>query len=145
MKIPTPLMSAQISYHFPLKASLTHLPSKVLPIYEFQRKFSTENACQQCLPWPDGYQCPLCGHNQASFHSTPNLYIWFWMIFLMGCQKSGISMLSLQRMLEIKDYKTLWTMDHKIREVMAERDSYYKITRLIEVNDTHFGAPRSRK
>jgi len=67
------------------------------------------------------------------------------MIFLMGRQKSGISMLSLQRMLEIKDYKTLWTMDHKIREVMAERDSYYKITRLIEVNDTHFGAPRSRK
>jgi hypothetical protein len=32
------------------------------------------------------------------------------MIWLMGRQKSGISMLSLWRMLEIKRYKTVWTM-----------------------------------
>ena len=64
---------------------------------------------------------------------------WFWMIWLMGRQKSGISMLSLQRMLEIKSYKTVWTMGHKIRQAMAERVSYYKLAGLIEMVDTYFG------
>jgi len=52
---------------------------------------------------------------------------WFWMIWLKGRQKSGISMLCLQRMLEIKTYKTVWTMGHKIRKAMAERDAYYQL------------------
>jgi len=69
----------------------------------------------------------------------------FWMIWLMGRQKSGISMLSLQRMLEIKTYKTVWTMGHKIRQAMAERDSYYKLAGLIEMDDTYFGAPKPGK
>jgi len=67
------------------------------------------------------------------------------MIFLMGRQKSGISMLSLQRMLEIKGYRTVWTMGHKIRKAMAERDAYYRLAGLIEVDDTYFGAPKSGK
>lgn len=115
-----------------------------MSLIEFQQKFSTEEACQQHLfsiRWPNGYRCPRCGHDKASFHSTRHLYQcqackyqasltagtifhktrtplkkWFWMIFLMGRQKSGVSMLSLQRMLEIKSYKTVWTMGHKIRK-----------------------------
>jgi hypothetical protein len=43
----------------------------------------------------------------------------------MGRQKSGISMLSLQRLLEIKSYKTIWTMGHKIRKAIADRDASY--------------------
>jgi transposase-like protein len=67
------------------------------------------------------------------------------MIWLMGRQKSGISMLSLQRMLEIKSYKTVWTMGHKIRQAMAERDANYKLAGLIEMDDTYFGAPKPGK
>jgi hypothetical protein len=67
------------------------------------------------------------------------------MIWLMGRQKSGISMLSLQRMLEIKTYKTVWTMGHKIRQAMAERDAYYKLAGLIEMDETYFGAPKPGK
>ena len=63
----------------------------------------------------------------------------------MGRQKSGISMLSLQRMLEIKSYKTVWTMGHKIRQVMAAGDAYYKLAGLIEMDDTYFGAPEPGK
>jgi len=47
------------------------------------------------------------------------------MIFLMGRQKSGISMLSLQRMLGIPSYETIWTMRHEIRKAMADRDAYF--------------------
>ena len=63
----------------------------------------------------------------------------------MGRQKSGISMLSLQRMLEIKTYKTVWTMGHKIRQALAERDANYKLAGLIEMDDTYFGAPKPGK
>jgi transposase-like protein len=67
------------------------------------------------------------------------------MIFLMGRQKSGISMLSLKKMLQIKGYRTVWIMGHKIRKAMAERDAYYKLAGIIEMDDTYFGAPKSGK
>jgi hypothetical protein len=70
---------------------------------------------------------------------------WFWLIWLMGRPKSGISMLALQRMLEIKSYKTVWTMGHKIRKAMADRDAYYKLAGLIEMDDTFSGAPNHGK
>jgi len=142
-------------------------------LIEFQQKFATEEACQKHLfhlRWPDGYRCPRCGHDQASFHSTRTLYQckackyqasltagtifhktrtplkkWFWMIFLMARQKSGISMLSLQRMLEIGSYKTVWAMGHKIRKAMAERDANYKLAGLIEIDDTYFGSSKPGK
>ena len=77
------------------------------------------------------------------FHKTRTpLTKWFWLIWLMGRQKSGISMLSLQRMLEIKTYKTVWIMGHKIRKALADRDANYKLAGLIEMDDTYFGAPK---
>jgi len=67
------------------------------------------------------------------------------MIFLMARQKSGISMLSLQRMLGIKSYKTVWVMGHKIRKAMAHRDAYYRLAGLIEMDDTYFGSSKPGK
>lgn len=149
------------------------MQQKPMSLMEFQRKFRTENACQQHLfrlRWPDGYRCPRCDHDRYSFHHSRHLYQckfckyqvsltagtifhktriplrkWFWMIFLMGRQKSGISMLSVQRMLVIKSYKTVWLMGHKIRKAMAHRDSYYKLAGLIEMDDTYFGASKPGK
>jgi len=114
-----------------------------LSLLEFQKRFRSEKACQKhlfALRWPQGYRCPRCQHDQAYFHRTRHLYAckacgyqvsltagtifhktrtplrkWFWMIFLMGRQKSGASILSLQRILEIRTYKTVWVMGHKIR------------------------------
>ncbi|TSA47125.1 MAG: IS1595 family transposase [Chloroflexi bacterium] len=118
----------------------------------FQKKFRIEKSSHKHLfqlRWPQGYRCPRCQHDQAYFHRTRLLYAckacgyqtsltagtifhktrttlrkWFWMIFLMGRQKSGASMFSLQRILEILAYKTVYVMRHKIRKVMAERDAY---------------------
>ena len=146
------------------------MQQKPMSLIAFQRKFPTEKACQDHLfhlRWPEGYQCPRCYHHDAYFHRTRHLYQckacgyqasltagtifhktrtplrkWFWMIFLMGRQKSGISMCSLQRMLEIRSYKTVWTMGHKIRKAMADRDAYYKLAGLIEMDDAYFGASK---
>lgn len=140
---------------------------------EFQERFSTEEACAEHLyhlRWSSGYICSRCGHDEYSFHSTRHLYQcmacryqvsltagtifhktrtplrkWFWLIFLIGRQKSGVSMMSMQRMLEIKSYKTIWMMGHKIRHAMAHRDSYYKLAGLVEMDDTYIGAKKSGK
>ena len=63
----------------------------------------------------------------------------------MGRQKSGISMLSLKRMLEIKGYRTVWIMGHKIRKAMADRDSHYRLAGLVEVDESLFGPSSSGK
>ena len=144
-----------------------------MDILAFQRKFATERACRKHLfklRWPDGYRCPRCGHEQSSYHSTRRLYQckackyqvsltagtvfhrtrtplrkWFWMIFLMSRQKSGVSMLSLQRMLKIKTYKTVWLMGHKIRKAMADRDAHWKLGGLVEMDDSYFGGSKPGK
>ncbi len=67
------------------------------------------------------------------------------MIWLLGRQKSGISMLSLQRLLEIKTYKTVWTMGRKIRQAMAAPDAGYKLAGLVDMDDTYLGAAKPGK
>ena len=67
------------------------------------------------------------------------------MIFLTGRQKSGASMLLLQRILEIRAYKTVWVMGHNIRQAMAVRDSSYQLAGLIEMDDTYAGGPKPGK
>ena len=54
-------------------------------------------------------------------------------------------MLSLQRILEIRTYKTVWVMGHKIRKAMAERDAHYQLAGLIEMDDTYIGGPKPGK
>jgi transposase-like protein len=144
-----------------------------LNLIKFQKKFSTEKACQKHLfrlRWPTGFECPRCGNRKASFIRTRRFYQccscryqasltagtvfhktrtpltkWFWLILLMGRQKSGISMLSLQRLLEIKSYKTIWTMGHKIRKAMADRDASYQLAGLLEMDDAFFGPSKPGK
>lgn len=39
-----------------------------LNLLEFQKKFSTEEACEKYLfakRWPKGFKCPKCGHKPA--------------------------------------------------------------------------------
>ncbi len=39
----------------------------------------------------------------------------------------------MKRELEIKDYKTIWTMAHQIRKAMSDRYSQYTLSGLIEM------------
>jgi transposase-like protein len=144
-----------------------------IDLLELQNKFGTEEACLDHLfrlRWPEGYTCPRCGSKRHYFHSTRKLYQcaeceyqvsltagtifhktrtplkhWFWMIFLMVRQRSGVSMLSLQRMLGMKCYKTVWTMGQKIRKAMADRDAQYQLGGLVEMDEGFFGPTKSGK
>jgi transposase-like protein len=74
------------------------------------------------------YLCKACRY-QASLtagtilHKTKTpLLKWFWLIYRMATSKTGVSIAEMQRELEIKDYKTIWVMAHKIRKGMSDRD-----------------------
>lgn len=51
---------------------------------------------------------------------------WFMLVFKMATSKTGVSINEMRRELEIKDYKTVWTMAHKVRKVMADQDGRYR-------------------
>jgi hypothetical protein len=141
-------------------------------LLSFQKEFFTEEACAKHLRemrWPDGFKCPRCGHGKAWFISTRNimdckrcrakisltagtvfhktrtpLVKWYWLIYTMAMHKVGVSISEMQRVLEIKDYKTAWLMAHKVRRAMEARDSKYSLAGLIEMDDSFFGPKGSK-
>jgi len=92
---------------------------------EWQTRYGREAACIDALRmirWPEGFQCPKCGHHEASlistrrlhqcsqcfhqvsatagtlFHSTKlPLVKWFLVIYLLGADKGGLSALRLAK------------------------------------------------
>ncbi len=142
-------------------------------LVEYQKEFSTEEACIQHLRkmrWPDGFRCPRCGHGKAWFIRTRNildckqcrakisltagtifhktrtpLIKWYWLIYHMAMDKTGISISEMQRLLEINDYKTAWLMAHKVRKAMTDRDARYSLAGLVELDDSFFGPKGSKR
>ena len=139
----------------------------------FQDEFRTEEDCFQWLTrtrWPGGFICPRCGSEKSwqistrkllkcagcryqvsvtagtIFHKTRvPLRKWFMLIFRMATSKTGVSINEMKRELEIGDYKTIWTMAHKVRKAMADRDAQYQLAGLVEVDEGFFGPTRSGK
>lgn len=139
----------------------------------FHEEFQNENNCYEWLfntRWPNGFICPKCGggeywriatrdlykcghcRHQVSltagtiFHKTRTpLMKWFMLIFRMATSKTGVSINEMRRELEIKDYKTVWTMAHKVRKAMADRDAKYTLAGLVEIDESFFGASFSGK
>lgn len=142
-------------------------------LLEFQKEFATENACIEHLKkmrWPNGYQCPKCGHTESWFIRTRNMFDckgcrakisltagtifhktrtplikWYWLIYHMAMDKVGVSISEMQRILEIKDYKTAWLMAHKVRKAMSDRDAMYSLAGLIEMDESFFGSKGSTR
>lgn len=145
-------------------------PKQPLNLIQFQKTFSTEEACYQHMyqiKWPEGFHCPKCGHDQAyeiktrkqplyecteCKHQTTlkvgtvfeksrtDLAKWFWAIFLIAHDKRGVSATFLADELGIA-YQTAWTMQHKIRKAMSKRDSMYSLAGIVELDEAFFGAP----
>lgn len=141
-------------------------------LIEIQKEFPDEQACLKHLieqRWPDGFICPKCGHGEAwylskrklfdckscrfqasmtagtIFHSTRiPLTKWYWLIYRMATDKVGVSIWQMQRLLDIRQYRT-WLMAHKIRKAMADRDSRYSLAGLVEMDDSFFGPSGGRR
>lgn len=139
-------------------------PSTLL---EFQRRFSTEAACERALfrwRWPRGFCCPRCqarhatrlkGRRQyqcrgckyqvsvtagtALHKSKLPLRVWFWAIFLVARHKKSVSALQLQADLGLGSYRTAWLLLHKIRSCFGESADFL-LRGAVEVDETLIGA-----
>jgi transposase-like protein len=137
---------------------------------EFQMKFATEEACEQQLfqmKWPNGYRCEKCGGEYNSTITTRNLPLyqcnkcgyqatvivntilektrtpltkWFIAIYGMATDKRGYSATQLAKDIEVS-YPTAWLMLHKIREAMWKRDEKYRLSGIVEMDESYFGGP----
>ena len=146
---------------------MAHQESMTLAVlYE---RFPTEESCRSYLyekRWSKGFACPKCGvvdepfkvvsrklyqckhcNHQTSVtagtimdKSRTPLRKWFLAIYLISSDKRGCSALRLQRELGVA-YGTAWTMSHKIRNAMKERDENYQLSGIIEIDEGFFGSP----
>jgi len=66
------------------------------------------------------------------------------MLYHMAMDKVGVSIAEMQRLLDIKQYRTTWLMGHKIRKAMANRDARYGLAGLVERDESFFG-PKGTK
>ena len=141
-----------------------------ISLLDWQKKFGTEKACAAALikhRWPEGFMCPHCGHQKAYymtkrrvyeccqcyhqtyitagtlFHSTNvPLVKWFWAIYLIASDKGGISATRLAKQIGVS-WLTARRMLQKIRTAMGRRDSIYRLSDLIEFDDTYVGGKKT--
>ena len=146
------------------------MKAEAMNLLQWQARFGTEEKCAEALKqqrWPNGFQCPHCGHDQGHwvvsrkvyqcnhcrrqtsvtagtlFHST-NLPLvqWFLAIYLMVCDKGGLSALRLSKQIGVS-WITAHRMLRKMRHAMADRDSIYRLGGLVELDDAFVGGRRS--
>ena len=138
----------------------------------FTKRFPDEQSCRDFLferRWPSGFACPACGGVEHYFIRTRELFeckyckrqtsltagtvmektrtslkAWFWMMFLMANMKTGVSVLGAARLIGIS-YKRAWFMAQKIRSAMVERDEYYLLDGIVELDESYFGGKRAGK
>ncbi|MCP3669494.1 MAG: IS1595 family transposase [Gammaproteobacteria bacterium] len=140
--------------------------------YEWQKKFSTDQRCMAHLAklrWLNGFQCPHCGHDhgyytevlgryecadchrQTSatsgtlFHATKlPLTKWFWAIYWMGMDKRGISALRLSKLIGVT-WRSAYRILEKLRKAMGHRDSIYRLSDIVELDDALVGGKKPGK
>lgn len=139
---------------------------------QFQTWFSDEASCARYLAqsrWPDGFQCPRCGHREAFVlprrwlwqckgcrrQTSPTtgtvlhrtrvpLTQWFQAAYLVSTLTPGISAVQLQRQLGLAAYETAWTMLHRLRRAML-RPEQDRISGTVEVDESYVGGPKHGK
>ncbi|MBZ0193300.1 MAG: IS1595-like element ISCku1 family transposase [Candidatus Kuenenia stuttgartiensis] len=145
---------------------------KEISFFDFQKQYKTQEDCEKKLfeiRWPQGFVCPVCGHQKYYLISGRKLYqcvsckhqtsltagtvmhrsrtpllFWFWTIYLVSTDKRGISALGLSKKLGLSYWKA-WTMLHKIRRAMGDRDSTYQLAGIVEIDDAFFGTSQKAK
>lgn len=90
------------------------------------------------------WQCAGCDFRttlrSGSMMKNSNLPIrtWYLAMAFMTFSKKGISAWELQRQLEHKRYDTVWSLMHRIRNAMGNRDALYTLHGMIEFDEGYF-------
>lgn len=135
-------------------------------ILRFIEEFPTEDSCKQHFKEQrekNGIRCKKCGcrkHywlkskwqwqcSECNFRTTLRsgtimqssklpIQKWYLAILFMSATKKGFSACELQRQLGHKRYDTVWSLMHRIRNAMGNRDSRYTLSGMIEFDEGYF-------
>jgi len=149
------------------------LSKKSMNILEFFELFPNEESCRayfRLVREKEGVVCKKCGEDRhwwlkakwqwqcssCNFRTTLRsgtmmessnlpLMIWFKAMALMSFSKKGISACELSRQLGGKRYETVWSLMHKIRKGMGNRDSRYRLADMMEFDEGYFVTETSKK
>lgn len=137
----------------------------------FDQIFATDEACLEFLEqvrWGSGFRCQSCGSDNfwklspglrrcqacrfknyvkagTIFDSTRlPLKTWFYAIWWVTSQKTGVSALNLQKNLGLGSYRSSWLMLHKIRNAMIFEDRSL-LQGAVEVDEAFLGGVQSGK
>ena len=136
----------------------------------FDELYGSEDRCREAVfrwRWPRGFVCPGCGRQKHCVIKTRNLYqctscrrqtsliagtifastkvplrTWFRAMYHLTQSKGGISSLALGRRLGVTQ-NTAWKLNHKLMQVMRERDAGKRLTGRVEIDDAYLGGERS--
>jgi hypothetical protein len=90
------------------------------------------------------YECKKC-RSRTSLRSgtimqSSNLsfLVWYKTMFLLTATKKGFSSKEIQKQLGLKRYEPVWSMVHKLRKAMGNRDARYTLEGMIELDEGYF-------
>lgn len=107
--------------------------------------------CKTCKSFPKHYwfsgrkffECSNCRRRTSLKAGTVmessnlSLHTWFTAFLLMSATKKGFSCLEFQRQLGLKRYQTAFSLMHKIRKVMGQRDDLYLLKGMVEYDEAY--------
>jgi ribosomal protein L37AE/L43A len=136
----------------------------------FEQLYGSEAQCRAIViasRWPNGFVCPACGGTKHAVLKTRDLFqcnacrvqtspiagtifastklglrVWFRAMYHMTQSKQGISSIELGRRLGVKQ-STAWTIKHKLKQVMMERDGAQQLKGRVEIDDAYVGGERT--
>jgi transposase-like protein len=135
-------------------------------VMDFQKRFSTEEACLKYMidsRWPDGFVCQNCQHKDAYWLPKRRLYqckgcqkqtsvtagtvmhrskvpltTWFWAAYLVTTHTPGMSAVQFSRQAGIANYETAFMLLHKLRAAMV-KEGRDKLKGVVEVDESFVG------
>ncbi len=99
--------------------------------------------CYQCSPESAGYRFSVLVGTIFENTNMP-LKTWFRVIHMMVTAKKGISALQVHRVIGTGSYRTAWSMCHRIRAGLANRD-FRKLMGIVEIDETFVGGKAYNK
>lgn len=137
-----------------------------MTILEFMKRFSDEQTCKEYfrdIRMKEGvvcknckcrkhywlvskwqFQCSQCGFRTTLKSGTVMensrlpFRTWFLVMLFMTSTKKGLSACELQRQIGHKRYMTIWSIMHRLRKVMGNRDDLYQLTDMVEFDEGYF-------
>jgi hypothetical protein len=70
--------------------------------------------------------------------SKLSFIIWYKTMFLIGATKKDFSSKEIQQQIGLRRYEPVWTMIHKLRQAMGERDGRYTLNGIVKMDEGYF-------